>query len=147
MELVTYTLFVLICSEQAFFFPSQIVRTRRWYIPLCSWGIYPCASSIITRLSACLSPLSYRRRGLVSWICQWLLTPIIWLWFRICELVLIIHYQFPFRLLPASRLEIDISDLSSQNPKTEYFEAVRSRRFQVCAMPSVPSKKHECYEM
>lgn len=66
-------------------------------------------------------------------IVRFMFTPFLWLLFRLVEIILMIHFRFPWNLVPNTRIEYDTAHTTAQLPKPAYFAAVRSGNVKVNA--------------
>ena len=107
-----------------------IFRELHWPVPPMLAGILPMKWAMFNRLMSTLLPLYYRPSGLER-VMHSLGKPLVWLWWRIVELLLIVQCRLWSRfgtrlsLVPKIPVEIDTFGESVMAPRPEFYPLLR----------------------
>lgn len=109
---------------------SIIFREPHWPVPRNLLGVLPFKWAMLSRLTSTLLPMYYRPSGLER-IVHSLGKPLVWLWWRLVELLLIIQCGLWLRLgtrsslMPTRPVEIDTFGEAVMLPRPEFYHLVR----------------------
>lgn len=111
---------------------TLVFRQCHWPVPAKLVGILPFKWALFNRLTSALLPLYYRPSSLELWLHR-LGKPMIWLWWRIVELILILQCglwsRFGTRtsLVPDRAVEMDAFSEAAMLPRPEFFRLIRRK--------------------
>ncbi len=107
-----------------------IFRSIHWPVPSKLAGVLPFKWGMLSRLTSTLIPLYYRPSG-VERVVHTLGKPLVWLWWRIVELLLIVQCRLGSRfgtrpsLVPTTPVEVDTFGESVMVPRPEFYRLLR----------------------
>ena len=107
-----------------------IFREAHWPVPAKLAGILPFKWAMFNRLTSTLLP-QYHRASAVERVVHTLARPLVWLWWRIVELLLIIQCglwsRFGTRpsLVPTTPVEVDTFSEATMLPRTGFYRMMR----------------------
>ena len=110
---------------------SLIFREAHWPIPAKLFGVLPFKWAMLNRLTSTLIPLHYRPSALEQRV-HALGKPLVWLWWRLVELLLIAQYGLGPRqgkrisLIPDKPIEFDAFGETVMLPRPEFYPSVRA---------------------
>lgn len=107
-----------------------LFREPHWPVPPKLAGVLPFKWAMLNRLTSTLIPLYYRPSGLER-VVHAVGKPLIWLWWRLVELLLIVQCRLGSRfgtrlsLVPTKPVEIDTFGESTMLPRPEFYHLLR----------------------
>jgi dimethylaniline monooxygenase (N-oxide forming) len=107
-----------------------VFREPHWPVPPLVAGILPFKWALLSRLAATLIPPYYRPSG-VERVVHSLGCPLVWLWWRIVEILLVLQYGLDSRfgrrvsLVPDGPIEYDAFGESTMLPRSAFYRHVR----------------------
>ena len=110
-----------------------IFREAHWPVPPLLLGALPFKWAMLNRLTSTLIPLYYRPTNLERAV-HTLGKPLVWLWWRLVELLLIAQYGLGSRfgtrlsLVPTTPIEIDAFGESVMLPRPDFYRSMRNGR-------------------
>lgn len=108
-----------------------ILREPHWPVPPKLAGVLPFKWAMLNRLTSTLIPLYYRPSG-VERAVHTLGKPLVWLWWRIVELLLIVQCRLGSRfgtrpsLVPTVPVEVDTFGEATMLPRPEFYRFARN---------------------
>ncbi|MFQ6030659.1 MAG: flavin-containing monooxygenase [Dehalococcoidia bacterium] len=109
---------------------TVIFREPHWPVPAKLLGILPFKWAMLNRLTSALIPPYYRPSGLTKAV-QILASPLLWLWWRIVEGLLMAQCSLWSRfgtrpsLVPKTPVEIDVFGEATMVPRPAFFKLIR----------------------
>lgn len=108
-----------------------IFREPHWPVPPKLAGVLPFKWAMLSRLTSTLIPLYYRPSG-VEHAVHTLGKPLVWLWWRLVELLLVVQCRLGSRfgtrvsLVPRVPVEVDTFSEATMLPRPEFYRFVRN---------------------
>ena len=108
-----------------------IFRELHWPVPPKLAGVLPFKWAMLNRLTSTLIPLYYQPSG-VERAVHTVGKPLVWLWWRLVELLLIVQCRLGSRLgtrlslVPTEPVEVDTFGESTMLPRPEFYRFVRN---------------------